>query len=118
MRRSALVALLAAALWAAPAFADAQADFDRARNAYLAKQYDEADSRFSQLLDPSRSTVKDTALVTQARMYWGATKVALKQETEARRIFEQLITADRDFDPDPLRFPTAVLNEFSDARRS
>lgn len=101
---------------APPARADAESDVDKGRNAYLARQYDEADARFRSMLDPSTGSVKDPALVSQARMLWGAVKVAQKKNGEASQLFEELITKDPQFEPDPLSFPTEVLDVFSDTK--
>ncbi|MFO0672174.1 MAG: hypothetical protein U0235_21535 [Polyangiaceae bacterium] len=98
------------------AHADPETDIEKGRNAYLARQYDEADSRFRAMLDPKAGSVKDPVLVSQALMLWGAVKVAQKKPTEASRLFEDLLTKDPQFEPDPLSFPTEVLDVFSDTR--
>jgi hypothetical protein len=102
--------------WAPAAFADGESDLDKGRNAYLSRQYDEADARFRAMLDPKTGSVKDSVLVSQALMLWGAVKVAQKKNDEASRLFEQLLTKDAQFEPDPLSFPTEVLDVFSDTR--
>jgi hypothetical protein len=116
MRRFTLAAMLACVLWTGHAAASEQLDLERGRNAYLARQYTEADARFAQMLDPKGGSIKDPALLSQARMYWGAVKIALKRRDDAVRIFEELLTQDPQFEPDPLSFPTEVLDELSAVR--
>lgn len=102
--------------WASSASADASSDVDKGRNAYLSRQYDEADARFKAMLDPKTGSVKEPALVSEALMLWGAVKVAQRKTAEASQLFEQLLTRDPQYDPDPLSFPTEVLDVFSDTR--
>lgn len=118
MRASVLSAfVLAAALTlTGVARADDQAELDKGRNAYLGRQYDEADRRFRDMLDPQHGTIHDPLLVNQAYMYWGAVMVALSKNKDASGIFEQLLKRDGRFEPDPLSFPTAVLDVFSDTK--
>ncbi|HWL85618.1 MAG TPA: hypothetical protein VNO21_07440 [Polyangiaceae bacterium] len=96
--------------------ADEQSELEKGRNAYLARQYDEADGRFRTMLDPKTGTVHDPSLVSQAYMYWGAVKIAKKSATEAGALFEQLLLKNPQYEPDPLSFPTSVLDAFSDTR--
>ena len=96
--------------------ADEQSELDKGRNAYLARQYDEADARFRALLAPNTGTLHDSALITQAYMYWGAVKIARGRPAEAGALFEQLLMRNPQYEPDPLSFPTAVLDAFSDTR--
>ena len=96
--------------------ADEQSELEKARNAYLAKQYEEADERFRQMLDPKSGSLHDPALVTQARMIWGAVLLAQGKPVEASALFEKLLMEDAHFEPDPLSFPTEVVNAFIDTR--
>jgi hypothetical protein len=102
--------------FAGSARADAQADFEKARVAYRAHSYEDADARFSALLDPKAPEKLEPALASQARMYLGATYLAEKRKEDAEHVFESLLIADPGFDPDPLTFPTDVLNSFIDTR--
>jgi tetratricopeptide (TPR) repeat protein len=110
---AALVAFLAVC---APARASEQTDLEKARAAYLARQYDEADARFRAILNPTTGSLRDPVLVTQARMYWGAVLVAKARPEEATALFEKLILADPGFEPDPLSFPTDVIDLYIDTR--
>ncbi len=98
------------------AHADAQADFEKARTAYRAHAYEDAESRFTALLDPRAPEKLEPAAASQARMYLGATYLAEKRRDDADRVFERLLVEDSRFDPDPLTFPTDVLNDFIDVR--
>jgi hypothetical protein len=95
---------------------DEQSELDKAKNAYLAHQYDEADLRFKALLDPKSPVLHDRVLVTQGHMYWGAVMIAKKDAAAASGQFEELLLADPTYEPDPLAFPTDVVNAFIDAR--
>jgi hypothetical protein len=95
---------------------DEQGELDKGRNAYLAHQYDQADGRFHDMLDTKNGTLRDKVLVNQARMYWAAVKLAKNQPDAANDLFEELLLSDATFNPDPLAFPTDVVNAFIDAR--
>jgi hypothetical protein len=99
-----------------PAHADQQAEFEKARAAFAAHVYEDAEARFSVLLDPKATEKLDPALASQARMYLGATYLAEKRRDDATAIFEKLLVDDPRFDPDPLTFSTDVLNTFIDTR--
>lgn len=113
---AAIVVAVAVFLTAGGVRADEQADLDKGRNAYLARQYDEADARFRAMLDPRTGTLHDPVLVTQAYMYWGAVMVAKRRPDDAGKLFEQLLLKDPHYEPDALSFPTEVLDAFSDTR--
>ncbi|MFO0678611.1 MAG: hypothetical protein U0169_18910 [Polyangiaceae bacterium] len=100
----------------AVARADEQSELEKGRVAYYAKQYDEADERFRKMLDPKTGTVHDAVLVSQARMVWGAVLFAKKKREDANALFEQILLSDPQFEPDPLGYPTEVLNAFIDTR--
>jgi hypothetical protein len=95
---------------------DEQSELDKARNAYLAHQYDEADTRFATLLDPKSPVLHDRVLMNQGRMYWGAVMLAKKRPASASEQFEALLLSDPTYEPDPLAFPTDVINAFIDTR--
>jgi hypothetical protein len=60
--------------------------------------------------------VKDAALVTQARMYLAAVLIAKKDQDAANPVLERVILDDPDYEPDPLSFPTEVIDQFIDTR--
>jgi hypothetical protein len=101
---------------AAPEPVNEQAELEKGRNAYRAKSYDEADQRFLQMLDPQHGTLHDKVLIKQARMYWAATLIALHHNDDASHVFEIILNEDHEYEPDPLAFPTEVLDRFTDTR--
>jgi hypothetical protein len=114
--RSLAVAVFLGALLAAPlAAADEQAELEKARAAYLAKNYDEAAKRFGALVDP-KTGIKDATLLSQARMYWGAVLIARGDKPAALEVFERLMLDDALFEPDPLSFSSEIINTFIDVR--
>lgn len=117
--RPALAAALACALfaWSPAAHADARADFDKARASFNARNWIDAEERFRVLLDP-KSGLKERSLVSQARMYLGASLLEQGKKDEAKEILEQLVLDDPTFDPDPLSFPGEAINTFIDIRSS
>lgn len=95
--------------------ADPRAELEKARAAYLARNWAEAEERTRVLVDP-KTGVKDRALVSQGRMILGATLLAQGKKDAATDVFEKLILEDPTFEPDPLGFPSEVVNTFIDTR--
>jgi hypothetical protein len=100
----------------APEAIDEQSEFEKGRNAYRARQYDEADTRFLRMLDPQHGTLHDRVLIRQARMYRAATLIAQHHDDEAAVLFELILDEDPNYEPDPLAFPTEVGSAFIDTR--
>jgi tetratricopeptide (TPR) repeat protein len=100
-----------------PAWADARAELEKARASFLARNWTDAEERFRVVLDP-KSGLKERSLISQARMYLGASLLAQGKKDEAKEIFEKLVLDDPTFDPDPLSFPGEAINEFIDVRSS
>lgn len=114
--RALAFALALAAFSVSPAArADEQAELEKARAAYLAKNYDEAATRFSALVDPEKG-IKDPTLLSQARMYWGGVLIARGDKKGAIEVFEKLMLDDALFEPDPLSFSSEIINTFIDVR--
>jgi hypothetical protein len=115
-----VVAAVAAALVgvtiAPAARADAAADLEKAHNAYVARQYDEAEMRLRALLDAKTGTLVDPDKVADARMYLAATLIAEKKTEEANGLLEQLLTDRPDYQPDPLRVSLEAIDALTDAR--
>ncbi len=110
-------ALVAACLAVAgQARADAVADLEKAHNAYVAHQYDEAEARLRALLDPQTGAIKDPESLADARMYLGATLVAEKKTDEAAAVFELLLSDKPEYQPDALRVSLDAIDAFTDAR--
>jgi tetratricopeptide (TPR) repeat protein len=97
------------------ACAQGRADLEKARAAYLARNYAEAEARLEVLVDP-KDGVKERALLSEARMYLGAVLLAQGRQKQAEDVFEKLILNDVTYDPDPLSFPGDVINTFIDTR--
>jgi hypothetical protein len=110
-------AMVAASLAAVrDARADGAADLEKAHNAYVAHQYDEAESRLRALLDPKTGSLKDPDSVADARMYLGATLVAEKKPDDAALVFATLLSDKPDYQPDALRVSLDAIDAFTDAR--
>ncbi|HTQ42910.1 MAG TPA: hypothetical protein VMI75_09175, partial [Polyangiaceae bacterium] len=120
MRCWLVVAAVAAALvgvtLAPVARADAATDLEKAHNAYVARQYDEAEMRLRALLDAKTGTLVDPDKVADARMYLAATLIAVKKTEEANGLLEQLLTDRPDYQPDPLRVSLEAIDALTDAR--
>ncbi|MBX3188234.1 MAG: hypothetical protein KF819_14525 [Labilithrix sp.] len=116
MRRLIMAAVLAATLaGTSVAFGQSRADLEKARAAYLARNYAEAEERLRALVDP-KTGVKELTLLSQGRMYLGAVLLAQGKREQAIDVFEKLILEDPPFEPDPLGYPTDVINTFIDVR--
>ena len=97
------------------ASAQGRVDVEKARAAYLARNYAEADERLRALVDP-KTGLKDVSLLSQARMYLAAVLLAQNKRELGAEVFEKLILEDAAFEPDPLSFPGDVINTFFDVR--
>ncbi len=96
--------------------ADPAADLEKAHNAYVAHQYDEAEARLRALLDPATGTLTEPDAVADARMYLGATLVAEKKADEAAKVFSDLLSDKPEYQPDALRVSLEAVDAFTDAR--
>jgi len=118
MKLRALVGALVVCFATRTAFADARAELEKARASFLARNWSDAEERLRALLDPRTGTLKERPLISQARMYLGATLLSLGKKEEAKETFEKLVLDDPTFDPDPLSFPSEAINTFIDVRSS
>ncbi len=96
--------------------ADEQADLDKGRAAYFAKDYADAEQRFRAMLDDKTGTLRDPLLVAEARMYLGATLLAEQRQDDAKKVFDKLILDNPAYEPDPSRLPQDVVNVFIDEK--
>ncbi len=111
MRRFILVAFVL--LGSTLAFADEASDFEKARNAYVKKDYVEATARFEAMLDPVKGTLKTKELKNEATFCYGAVKFAQGKLDEAHELWKRVILGTAGmYRPDPLQYPTPVLNDF------
>lgn len=116
VRRALATAIVASVLaLAADARADERVDLEKARVAYLGRNYAEAEDRLRALLDP-RTGAKERTVSSQARMYLGAVHFAQGKKDAAKEVFEGLLRDDPTFEPDPLGFPGDVINLYIDTR--
>ena len=98
---------------ATAAFADDRAELEKARASYLSRNWAEAELRARGILDGGS---KERAIVSQARMILGAALIAQGKKEPAVETFEKLALDDPTFDPDPLSYPSDVINTFIDTR--
>jgi hypothetical protein len=97
------------------ASAQGRVDVEKARASYLARNYADAEQRLQALVDP-KTGLKELSLLSQARMYLGAVLIAQGKRDPAVEVIEKLILDDPAFEPDPLSFPSDVLNTFFEVR--
>ncbi len=96
--------------------ADEKTDLEKGRNAFLTRQYVEAEARFRTMLDPATGSLKSAELINEARMYWGAVSMAMHRGDDAEALFARVIRQNPEYQPDPLTFTTEVLDKFTDTR--
>lgn len=101
--------------FASTARADGRSELEKARAAYVARNYADAEERLRTLVDP-QTGLKERALLSQARMNLAAVLVAQAHKEEAANLLELLMLEDTAFEPDPLSFPGDVINLFIDIR--
>jgi len=117
--RPVVVAAAVAALLsgvARPTRGDGLSDLEKAHSAYVAHQYDDAETRLRALLDPQNAALKDPDSIADARMYLGAVLVAEGKKDQAGGVFEQLLVDRPDYQPDPLRVSLEAIDAIIDAR--
>jgi tetratricopeptide (TPR) repeat protein len=99
------------------AHADGLADYERARNDYDAGRYAQAADRFQAMVaQGTGSAANDPVLLEQARMYYAACLIALGKDTEANEAIRGVLLANPSARPDPVVFPRAVADRFTDVR--
>jgi hypothetical protein len=109
------VAFFGVLLVAHPASALGRVDLEKARAAYQAKNYAEAEQRLNELVD-AKSGLKDPALLSSARMYLAAVWLETAKRDAAIDIIKELLNDDPSFEPDPLAFPSNIINTFFEVR--
>jgi tetratricopeptide (TPR) repeat protein len=113
----AIACTLAVLAGAHAARADEATDFEKGRNVYLAREYREAEARFRAMLDPRTGSLHTPSLLDDGHTYLGATLLALGRKDEALEQFKGVLLHNPEYQPDPLTFPTDVLDAFADARK-
>ncbi len=115
MRTTALTLLLVALLPAGAKAGDVE-DFEAARSAYEARDYERAVIYFEALVGGEMPRLESPALVAEARKYLGAAYLFVGRRDAARQQFERLLRAEPDYILDPLRFPIDVQELFDSVR--
>ncbi len=106
--------VVAFAAGAAEARADGASDLEKAHDAYVAKDYADAEARLRILLDPKTGTLKDPDNVAEARMYLGASLWAEGKKDDAAKTFDQLLLDKPDYEPDQFRVDKEHIQAFRD----
>ncbi|MCU0691576.1 MAG: hypothetical protein MUF54_09255 [Polyangiaceae bacterium] len=115
--RLAFLAVSVSLLGSRAALADDYAEFEKARNPYSAGRYDVAAERFAELLDPGAdNALRDPNLIERARTYRAASLIALGSLNDADAEIERVLRTNPNAFPDPVVFPTQVLDRFTDVR--
>jgi hypothetical protein len=96
--------------------ADDSGELDKAFSAYVAHRYGDAEERLRMLLDPQTGALANPYDIADARMYLGAVLVAQGKKEAADSVFETLLMAKPDYQPDPLRIALEAIDVFIDAR--
>lgn len=78
------------------ASAQGRVDVEKARAAYLARNYAEAEERLRALVDP-KTGLKELGLLSQARMYLAAVLLAQGKPDAAAEVLEKMILEDPAF---------------------
>lgn len=111
-----VLSLLLCALVTTSAAADDFEDFDRARQAYDAQDYDEAARLFEGLVVGEVPRVRNPTLLIEGRKYLGATYLFLDRPEDAARVFEAMVRQDPDYAIDSLAFPASVVRAFEEVQ--
>ena len=104
---------LVALLYAQPAWANEFDDFQQARSAYEAADYNRALALFSALVGGEVPRLQNHSLVLESLKYLGATHLFLGQTEQSEELFRRLLKLDRDYVLDPLAFPEEVQKVFA-----
>lgn len=116
MIRLALCAALAAAALLAPAAGAADPDLLRqARNNFDYGKYDEALRLIEELLE--KKQLADGAELVEGFRIHGLSLFYLGRRGEARRSFVRLLSANPDFELDPMLVPPSAIEEFESVKR-
>ncbi|MFO0667782.1 MAG: hypothetical protein U0174_27765 [Polyangiaceae bacterium] len=112
---AAALVCLALSAKSAPAYAAGEgAELEKARAAYTSRNYEDVERRLRELLESAR--LKDPVLLNLCRMYYGGALVQLGRREDAVKVFEAILDADGQYEPDPLTFSSQVMEVFIDTR--
>jgi tetratricopeptide (TPR) repeat protein len=96
--------------------ADEEGELQKGRALYESGQHAEAETFFAKAIDSITPTIVAPTLVTQARMYRGASAMYLGRKADAVAQFELILKTDPTFEPDAIAFPPGVIDEFRKTR--
>jgi hypothetical protein len=100
-------------MWGSVALADETADFQQARNAYLKKDYGEATSRFEEMLDPTKGTLKTKEVIDEAQFCYGAVKFAVGERENAHKLWDKVLSDTKGtYTADSFTYSSEVINDF------
>jgi tetratricopeptide (TPR) repeat protein len=116
MRRAAVRIFLACALTVGVALADDRAEVDKARSAFLRRQYDEVERRLAPFADPAAGATRDAAVLPDAYFLLAAAYFRLGRADDAAALLEAMAAKRPDAEPDPLLLPPEVVDGFADAK--
>ena len=115
MRFAWVLTFVAVFAFAKTSSADTQAEFDKARAAYGARNFPDAETRLRAALE-GKTPIRDVALLSQGRMLLAAVVFAEQRKDDAVLLIEKILLADPTFEPDPLSYPSEVIDVFFDTR--
>lgn len=107
---------LVMAAFALPAAADELSDFEAARRSYERQSYAKAARGLESLVGGVVPRARNPVVRLEARKYLGATYLFLGKKDAAREQFRLLLEEDPDYDIDPVAFPEAVVQTFSEVK--
>jgi len=112
-RVSVFLVALAVHFAAAPARADDASELERAKASYDAGRYAEGVDRFREILNPgAANALREPTAIERARAYYAACLIALGRSDEADAEIEKVIRANPVYSPDPVAFPSKVIDRF------
>ena len=116
LRFTQLAAFAAVVALARPAAADDRAEVDKARSAFLRKEYAEVERRLGAYRDSSPEVARDAAVLPDAYFLLAAAYFRLGRDEEARALLDAMAAKRPDAEPDPLLLPPEVVDGFADAK--
>ena len=97
--------------------ADDATELERAKSSYDAGRYAEGADRFKELLNPAApNALHAPPAVERARAYFAACLIALGRTDEATEQIERILRNNPIYSPDPVAFPSKVIDRFLDVK--
>lgn len=117
MMRPGLIALFLIYLYLPYLYGGQLEDFLSAKNAFDNGSYNEAISRFRELLESDPPKLTSRHLRIEAHQYLGAAFIITGKFEEGKEQFEELLAIDPEFQMEPSLFPTSVLDIFNEVKK-